>query len=218
MTRTRKQREQTTIRKQFIAKGCSGAFLDELLKDFRRHCDESETEHRKRESTSTIQKLEVLHRRLNAIASEIERLREKPLVHLLCGRSLRQVIGLFDTTSIRAEADNLKKTSEKISHLTVRNDVQAAAIKKIYDYCDWATNGATTKSEVADLLNEAAIDISDPDKPVSDDAVRKAVKRQTTTRKDEFAKKLNLVGAAMRKDTVRDFTLRKLRSSDANEP
>jgi len=216
--RTQKQRAsvvENPFREEFIAKGCDKDFLDSLLSYYRRHYD---TKRRKKESTSTLKKLSDLHDRLNQIASEIEQLREKPLNHILSGRSLKQSIGPFDTTSIRSEGNNLKKSAGLISRLTVRKDGKAKDIKKIYVYCQHATNRACTYSDVADLLHEATSDLSDPDKPILVDAVRKAVKRETAIRNKEWAEKVNLIGAAMRKDTVSDFTRRKLRSSNANQP
>ncbi len=173
--------------------------LDSLLGEYRRHgVRHPETKHHGKEARSTFKQLRGLHDRLNEIASEIEQLQAKRL-DFLCGQTL--VNPLFrhlspiDTTLFRSEAEKLKRTADHLDRagrLTVwpRKDARRAVIAIIYVCCcyvPWERKKARaiTYSDVADLLNEyeAKMGIADPDNPVLEDAVRKAVKRDFTRRK-----------------------------------
>ena len=188
---TRKQRANTTIREQFIAKGCDPHMLDSLLGEYRRRVYGPSYG---TESRSTIKKLKTLHERLNTIAAEIEQVQAKPL-KFLCGHSLTRYWVrsgfLVDTTLIRSEAKKLKEAANSLSRLTTkRKDVRREAINHLYVCCccvpgERKKARAITYSDVADLLDEYETKkgIANKDKPVVENAGGKAVTRVIARRK-----------------------------------
>jgi hypothetical protein len=204
--RTRKQRTDITFRQQFIDKGCDRHMLDSLLGEYGRSVQRPRSVGE--ESRSTVKKLKSLRERLNTIASEIEQLQAKPL-KFLCGRSLGQWVSpllvSFNTTLIRSEAENLKKAANMVSRSTRRRkDFRREAIAKLYALCchvPWERKKARaiTYKDVAELLNEYEVKkgFADPDNPVLDDAVRRAVERDSSRRKLKEQRCLTSVGQKM---------------------
>jgi|SRR5450755_939744 hypothetical protein len=208
--RTQRQREdipQVTKREQFVEKKCDGEFLDELLKHYRG-----------RENGACLiqEELEALHRSAIKLASEIERAGAQQR-YVFSGRSLNQVALPLDmfATRIRSEAANLKKAGQMVSRLRIRRYTRGEVINMIYKYCLYATQGDVTAKDVADLLNEATSEVSDGNKPVTEEAVRQAVKHHKQSADDEWLYAHNLAGAAMRRDKDLDLIRRKLRENDA---
>lgn len=194
--RTRKHVDNSPIKEQFIKeKGCDRHMLDSLLGEYRRRVY---SPNHKAESRSTVKKLKSLHGRLNTIASEIDQLQTKPL-KFLCGLTLtRSLVGPvygfpFDTTLFRSEAGKLKEAAKSLSRSTTRKkDFRAEVIATLYVLCRYvpgvdAKPRAITYWDVADLLNEYENrnGLSDPDKPVTQETVRRAVKRDLARRKLE---------------------------------
>jgi hypothetical protein len=204
--RTQRQRAripQPAVRERLIGKGCEPKFLDELLALW---CRLSKPDRREEEQARSTQKiLKALRGRVTKFASRIEQVKAKPL-DILSGKSLAQVRPR--RSFLDSEAGSLKDDASKIERSMIRRDTRPLLIKTIAAYCRERC-GKVTNREVADLLEEA----TDHHITVSEEAVRKAVDRQTLSDNEDWARVHNLVGAAMRGDLTR----RKPRSSDANK-
>jgi len=215
---TRRQKARTpqpTVRKRFIERGCKhgsyeGEFLDTLLAMFRQYCKVTEATAgepsiRTKEFDSLKRRLETLRDQSAEIVAEIARERTKPRT-LLSGQSLAVVL----PRPYALEAQNLTDAIDKLERLAVRADTRAALIKLIFVYCRDAMNGALTRRELADLLEES----TNHEITLTEESIRKAIARETRSPEEEWAFAHNLAGAAMRNDKSPDFVRRKLRSNN----
>jgi hypothetical protein len=196
--RTRVQpRKLQTFRKQFIAKGCGSYVLNSLLGEYRR-ASELNRSH-KEEVRSTIEELNGLHHGLNEISSKIEKLQTKEL-SFLSNRTLTRsipgpILGPFDTTLMRTGAENLKRAAVYLDRTfrsgRWRKNARAEALAKIYfigKHYAKLNGKKVTYGNIAALLTEYECEemgITNKDSGISEDAVRKAVRREVSRRKGE---------------------------------